>query len=711
MSRDGGAFGFGTIFKTDSQGENPVLVYSFTDTLNGIHPEGSLVQANNRKLYGMTKFGGLLNMGTIFEFDIFTNSLTKLMDFDSAYSGSYPSGNLIEPTNSILYGKNGYGGLNNLGVLFKFDISTNTFSKLIDFDISNTGGNSENGSIVPTYNVRSGSSSGLGLVICNPVGGIPYQGVISVYNVNDAMIIKRTVFPTMPGLSTIRGDMIETSPGKFLGMNATGGNVLGGYLYEYDGKLNTITIKLSFDTLSGYRPYGKLTKGLNGKYYGLTSSGGSSGTGTLFEYDIYSNSISNIVDFGSLSTNISQPFGSLVMGTNGKLYAMGTQGGVCGAMLFEYDYDLNLLTEKTDLCSTIGVMQPYYNALIEINQDTIPKVWPGDCSVDMKVNNTDFLYIGVAYNDIGAIRNTATTNFVGQFCNPWSGTYYGNFPSNPVNANNADCNGDGIVDTLDVAAIRQNYGRSRPLRLTNLPSTTLSHEGLCPVADRNSVALGDLVNFEINVATASDPMDFAYGVAFSIQFDPHLVDTSRISFDYTNSALGTLGVDMIAFEKPFYSSGVIDVALVRTDHVSRPNVGGRIATLQIHVSSSVTSITYLKVSTLDIYPILASGSYFSLNQCYDSVAIDPNLLDIKTVELHEQPAFFPNPVYDRLTIRMKNEVIQTIDLLNLSGKNVRSMAVLMKEHTFKVEDLATGIYVARIVTKENVYNRLIQIMR
>jgi len=51
MSREGGSSGHGCIFKTDDQGMNPVILYSFTDTLSGINPEGSLVQGTNKKLY------------------------------------------------------------------------------------------------------------------------------------------------------------------------------------------------------------------------------------------------------------------------------------------------------------------------------------------------------------------------------------------------------------------------------------------------------------------------------------------------------------------------------------------------------------------------------------------------------------------------------------------------------------------------------------
>lgn len=707
MSRNGGAFGYGTIFKTDNKGENPVLIYSFTDTLNGIHPEGSLMQARNKNLYGTTKYGGAMNMGTLFEFNITTNTFLKLHDFDSIESGSYPSGNLIEVWINFLSGMTGYGGVNNLGVMFRYDINSDTIGKLADFDSLTTGGNSENGGLI--YSATSTFNSAV--ITCNPVGGSNNQGVITVYDIYGSPIIQRVDFPHMPDMNNVRGDMIETSLGKFLGLCASGGINLGGYIYEYNQMLNTISIIQNFDTLSGYAPYGKLTRGLNGKFYGLTSSGGSAGTGTLFEFDSYSNTFTHIVDFGSLQTNISNPNGSLMLATNGKLYGMGTAGGICGAVLFEYDVELDSLIEKTDLCSTIGSTSPIYTSLIEIKPDTAITVWPGDCSYNRNVNNADFLYIGVAYLDTGSVRSAASTNYYGQYCNPWATNYIGQSSSGLVNANHADCNGDGIVDTLDAEVILKNYGKTRPLRLSPTEPRSLSHNYLYPLPDRTHVAVGDAVNFEIMMAASSAPMDYTFGLAFTLEFDPHLVDTNRISIDYTNSVIGNTGVDIITFEKDFYSNGLIHLAVVRTDHTDLINVGGLICTLKFYASSSITQASNLKVSTANIKAIRATGASIELHPLADSVTIDPNLVQIKSLSFSNQLDMFPNPVVDKLTIRSLNETIQSIDIYNTAGKNVRSIVARNNETSFSVKDLAAGVYLTRVITEDHVYNQLVRVIR
>ena len=91
----GGDYTNGNIFRYT--GGNVKSVYSFGyigDDGNG--PWGSLVYANNKKLYGMTKTGGAKQLGTLFSFDIYTGQEVPLHSFtNSGGDGAGPNGSLI----------------------------------------------------------------------------------------------------------------------------------------------------------------------------------------------------------------------------------------------------------------------------------------------------------------------------------------------------------------------------------------------------------------------------------------------------------------------------------------------------------------------------------------------------------------------------------------------------------------------------------------
>src|SRR5437016_1604512 len=86
----------GIIFKINSDGTN----YTIVDTLSGIKggtAPGSLIRAGNGTLYGMTLNGGANNLGIIFSYDVFTNTFSKIIDFTGA-NGKLPFGNVMQAT-------------------------------------------------------------------------------------------------------------------------------------------------------------------------------------------------------------------------------------------------------------------------------------------------------------------------------------------------------------------------------------------------------------------------------------------------------------------------------------------------------------------------------------------------------------------------------------------------------------------------------------
>ncbi len=112
----------GTVFKITSGGTLTTL-YNFCEQTNctdGNGPRGSLVQAADGNLYGITVYGGAKNYGTVFKITtagVFT-SLYSFCSLANCADGDVPSG-ILQATDGNFYGATSNGGASYYGTLFK----------------------------------------------------------------------------------------------------------------------------------------------------------------------------------------------------------------------------------------------------------------------------------------------------------------------------------------------------------------------------------------------------------------------------------------------------------------------------------------------------------------------------------------------------------------------------------------------------------------
>lgn len=342
MTMNGGVNNQGVIFEYDYLTNTYIKKIELTDAL-GIWPKGSLMQASIGKLYGMTSGGGLKDFGVIFEYDYASNTYVKKIDLFTAPSGSNPLGSLIQASNGKLYGMTSEGGVNEKGVIFEYDFVTNTYAKKID--LSNNLGYEPRGSLMQASNGK--------LYGMTQYGGIYDLGVIFEYDYNTNTYVKKVELNSSKGTSPW-GSLIEASNGNIYGMTRSGGTYDDGTIFEYNYISNNFNKKFDFlSQTSGGDPSGSLMEASNGKLYGLTVNGGSFGRGAIFEYDYISNTFTKMVDLTD-STGKS-PLGSLIQATNGNLYGMTFLGGTNNeGVIFEYDFVTNTYTKKVEFDSVAG---------------------------------------------------------------------------------------------------------------------------------------------------------------------------------------------------------------------------------------------------------------------------------------------------------------------------------------------------------------------
>ena len=317
----GGSSGVGVIFSFDSPSSTYTKLKDF-DGANGGTPLGSLVQATDGKLYGMTVSGGIINFGVIFSFDPSASTYTKLKDGGINETGANISGSLVQATDGKLYGMMRNGGSNGRGVIFSFDPSSSSYTKLKDFDTTNGG--------IPIESLTLASDGKLYGMTSFAYGRGSGYGSIFSFDPSASIYTKLKDFDLN---NTPSGGLIQASDGKLYGSS-------GGGIFSFDPLSSTYT-KLK----DGFGAFGSLMQASDGKLYG-TAAGGSSGAGVIFSFDPSSSTYTKLYDIRDIDIYTS-PIGSLVQASDGKLYGMIVYAGRNGAgeVIFSFDLSTSTYTE------------------------------------------------------------------------------------------------------------------------------------------------------------------------------------------------------------------------------------------------------------------------------------------------------------------------------------------------------------------------------
>jgi uncharacterized repeat protein (TIGR03803 family) len=270
MSISGGANSKGCIFKINTDGNGLTPIFNFSGTADGASPMGSLTLSGD-VLYGMTKLGGINNLGCIFVINTNGSGFNRLFSFSGTPDGSKPIGSLLLSGNA-LYGMTPSGGASDLGCIFTIHTDGSDYTNLFDFD-GGDDGESPFGSLVlmgttlfgMTY---GGGGYGMGSLFSYEIDGAGYKTLID-FN------LPRGYQPN--GSLAIVGNSL-------FGLTSKGGYYDYGCIFQYDIDIEGFTIDWEFDSAM-YGSYPQADLVYSGyALYGMTSFGGENNDGVIFNY-------------------------------------------------------------------------------------------------------------------------------------------------------------------------------------------------------------------------------------------------------------------------------------------------------------------------------------------------------------------------------------------------------------------------------------------
>ena len=275
-TEDGGNYFSGNVFKMTSGGAL-TGVYSFTGGTDGSYPAVALVQASDGNFYGTMTDGGSYGVGNVFKMSS-NGTFANVYSFTGGSDGSAPANPLVQGADGNFYGTTG-GGVHGAGNIFKVS-PTGAITNLYSF----TGG--MDGSVPVGALVQGTDGSLYGATKNSTISSFTFYGAIYKVTTNGA-------FTLLYDLNFNNGTypyagLIQGTDGNFYGTTYSGGASSDGTVFRISPN-GTFTTLVSFDGFDdGAHPEAALVQGIDGSFYGTTTTGGPNGRGTVFRFSVTS---------------------------------------------------------------------------------------------------------------------------------------------------------------------------------------------------------------------------------------------------------------------------------------------------------------------------------------------------------------------------------------------------------------------------------------
>jgi Secretion system C-terminal sorting domain len=336
-------------------------------------------------------------------------------------------------------------------------------------------------------------------------------------------------------------------------------------------------------------------------------------------------------------------------------------------------------------------------------------VWPGDANGDGVVNVQDIYPIGLNIGHYGKKRQDVTNEWFGHNADNWGKKAVG---TAALDLKHADSNGDGLIDSSDVDAIKKNYNAFATV--TPSASVQESDVQLQLTSAVNSLRPGDMFEITVSVGSAENPAFDLKGTTFAVGYNANLVQEKSVTASFTKSGWlsrydGHLMVSKVA------ERGKLEAGLVKTQnrgssgHGEVGKVRGVIVTDIVIWRQNDKSTARFTLD--DVTVMTGSGQVMKLKGASIEIplSIGNKNEDIKTEDLFA----YPNPTNDVLNFFINGDnTIKTVRLMDVSGREVaRLNQVNAKSAILNVSSMANGLYIAEVMTEKGRLVKKVEVMK
>jgi len=310
VTRFGGANNFGTVFKVSPRGKEKVL-YSFAGGSDGGHPVGGLAMDSAGNLYGTTLDGGANDLGTVFK--LTSHGKKKILHSFASDGDTYaPNSPLIMDADGNLYGTTTMGGVADNGTVYKVT-PTGQETVLLSFMGGSEGFFPAGGLIMDASGnlygtAQLGGANGVGAVFKLTPGG--QETILYSFDYGN--------YGQQPA-----GGVIMDDSGNLYGTTLGGGEFDQGIVFKVTPE-GQETILYAFDGgTGGGTPFAGLVMDASNNLYGTTYSGGHGGT----VFKLTPSGKETVLHGFNAGADGAHPDRGVIMDARGNLYGTTPEGG------------------------------------------------------------------------------------------------------------------------------------------------------------------------------------------------------------------------------------------------------------------------------------------------------------------------------------------------------------------------------------------------
>lgn len=420
--------------------------------------------------------------------------------------------------------------------------------------------------------------------------------------------------------------------------------------------------------------------------------------GDSLRFDIYSKDVDATDSTAITWSFFGQPNAALTV--NQGQHESGTFSWATDSSMISSNPYLLYVSVKDNACPYYGIQTYVYK--IYVNECITNDVWPGDANSDFTCEIDDILPIGIAYGATDPARPGASLAWVAQPASPWAVNLNG------VNFKHADCDGNGVVDLLDLTAITLNFGNAHNKNgaftnpyINGLPDLFVSFSA-------SVAAPGTPVVATINLGSASIPMTDIYGITYSLNYDQNMFQQGSVNFNNNTNFIGNAS-NSISMIQGIPDYGNLKSGIVRIDH-NNVQGSGEIGKLNFIANPLIQGDVTFNMSFNSVKIITNTGEVIPINVVnQNEITISQTLA---TTEIGKDISNFiirPNQVTDNLVIdytlaRTSDVSIVIFDMVGNKTKTImlNNQSSGLHAYTMNVADFAKGTYLVRLISSNGI---------